>query len=186
MWPSEVKLLQTMKKLTASLALFSLVMSGATPLFQVQIAEAATGAPAIIHHQGRLLDTSGNLLGGLSGTDYCFQFSFFDDATVGGGDTQLWPASTPSTMTVNVQNGVFGVNIGDVSAGGDVLDFDFESTDTVYLNVAVAEMVGATCAPGDGAESFDNLSPRQRVVSSGYAINANTVGGYTPAQSATG
>ena len=152
----------------------------------VYVAHAATGVPHIITHQGRLMDASGNLLGGTGGTDYCFRFSIYSDATVGGSDTELWPASTPAVMTVNVKNGVYNVGIGDTAAGGDALDFDFESTDTAYLNIEVATKVGSTCASGDGAESFENLSPRQRIGSAGYAVNAETVGGYTPAQSATG
>ena len=176
---------QRLERLTASLVLASLVGGGVLSVAPAQVL-AATGAPSLIHHQGRLFDTSGNLLGGSSGTDYCFKFSFYDDATVGGPDTKLWPTGAPSTMTVEVKNGVFGVNIGDTGAGGDLLDFDFESTDEAYLNVEVAALVGATCAPGDGVEVFDNLDPRQRVVSAGYAINANTLGGFSPAQSASG
>src|SRR5690348_17835623 len=51
------------------------------------------------------------------------------------------PAATASIMTVNVQNGVFNVGVGDTSAGGDALTYDFQSNDTVYLNVAVATKV---------------------------------------------
>ncbi|MEK7110394.1 MAG: hypothetical protein AAB867_00890, partial [Patescibacteria group bacterium] len=134
----------------------------------------------------RLLNSSGELLGGSSGTDFCFKFSFYDDATVGSPDTKLWPSASPSTMTASVKNGVFNVGIGDTSAGGDTLDFNFQDNNAAYLNVEVATKVGATCAAGDGAESFENLAPRQRIVSSGYAINAGTVGGFTPSQSPTG
>ena len=145
---------------------------------------AQTGVPRVINNQGRLMNSSGTLLGG-AGTDYCFKFSFYDSPTVGGG-TKVWPSAAPSTMTVVVKNGVYNTGIGDTSIGGDVLDYNFQDDDEVYLNVEVAAKVGATCAPGDGAESFETLTPRQRLHAAGYAINASTVGGYLAAQSASG
>ncbi len=148
------------------------------------VAHAATGVPEILNHQGRLFDSGGNLLGG-AGTDFCFKFAIYDDATVGAPDTKLWPSGNPSTMTASVKNGVFNVGIGDTANGGDTLDYNFQDNDTVYLNVEVATKVGASCTTG-GDEVFENLTPRQRILASGYALNANTVGGFTPAQSASG
>ncbi len=145
-----------------------------------QFVFAATGAPKILNYQGRLMDSSGVLLGG-AGTEYCFRFSFYDTTTVGTG-SKLWPSASPSTMTISVKNGVFNAGIGDTVAGGDTLDFNFQDTDTVFLNVDVASKVGATCAPGDGAESYETLGPRQRIYSSGFAINASTLGGYNAQQ----
>lgn len=143
---------------------------------------AAPGVPKIINYQGRLLDSGGVLLGG-AGTEFCFRFSFYDDPTPGSG-TKLWPSGSPSVMTIDVQNGIFSAGIGDTNIGGDTLDYNFQDTDTIYLNVEVATQVGGSCAGGD--ESFETLSPRHRILASGYAINAGAVGGFLAAQYATG
>ena len=159
------------------LLIFSLNIGSLVSINQVQ---AATGVPKILNHQGRLLDSNGNLLGG-SGTNYCFRFAFWDAST--GGDRnghQIWPANyaTSSIMKVSVVNGVFSVGIGDTSleAGGDTLDFNFQDNDTVYLNVEVANSVSTLCT-GLSDSDFETLDPRQRIFSSGYSINANSVVG---------
>ncbi|MFZ2719984.1 MAG: hypothetical protein WAZ27_03885, partial [Minisyncoccia bacterium] len=172
----------TLQKTMSVTLLFSLLIGMFS--FAPNIALAATGVPRIINNQGRLMNSSGTLLGG-AGTNYCFKFSLYDNTIVGAG-TKVWPSGSPSTMTVEVKNGVYNVGIGDTNLGGDTLDFNFEDNDSVYLNVEVATKVGATCAPGDGAETFETLSPRQRLYASGYAINAATVGGYLASPSATG
>lgn len=134
------------------------------------VASAVAGVPTVISYQGRLTDANGILLGGTSGTNYYFKFSIWDSATVGGG-TRLWPASAPGTISLPVTEGVFNVNIGDTGTGyPDALTYNFQDNDTVYLQVEVST----------NGSSFETPGPRQRITSSGTAINAKTLGGNLP------
>ncbi len=129
----------------------------------VNIANA--GVPKILSFQGRLTDASGNLLGS-NGTNFYFKFAIFDSQS---GGNQLWP-STPiassATITAKVTQGVFNALLGDTTAGFEAISLDFDST-SYFLEVRVSEL----------GSVFDTLTPRQRVVSSGFAVNADTVHG---------
>ena len=87
-------------------------------------------------------------------------------------------------MSATVTNGVFNIGIGDTSAGGDAFTYNFQDSDTAYLNVQVATKVDALCTGSN--EVFETLSPRERVVASGYAINSYSVDGFTAAANASG
>ena len=164
-------------KIIIFFAVALIIFSGAL----LRRASAGSGVPKIISYQGRLLDAGGNLLGG-SGATYCFRFSLWNALS---GGTQIWPAATASIMSATVANGVFDIGIGDTGAGGDALTYNFQDSDTTYLNVQVATKVDALCSTGTN-ESFETLNPRERVVASGYAINSYSVDGYTAGTNASG
>lgn len=132
--------------------------------------------PQIIHYQGRLYDNTGTLLGG-SGTTYCFKYSIYDDATVGAPDNKLWPAGAPTAVQLSVQYGVFNYDLGDTVANptdGDLSSLNFQTNGgNLYLQTDVATFSG-TCG------AFETLAPRQRIVSQGNVINANSLQNATP------
>ncbi|MFS6766067.1 hypothetical protein WHL33_14205, partial [Staphylococcus aureus] len=81
-------------------------------------------------------------------------------------------------------NGVFNIGVGDTSGGGDALTYNFQDSDTIYLNIQVATKVDPVCT--GGSEVFETLNPRERVVAAGYAINSYSVDGYTATTNVSG
>ncbi len=131
-----------------------------------EIALSTTGAPQIVSYQGRLADSSGNLQ---TGTFY-FKFSIYDSSDISGGN-RLWPINAPTSTPITVSSGVFNVNIGDVANGYPTnLDYNFWDNADVFLQVAVSS----------NDSDFETLSPRQRITSAGFALNANAVASSTP------
>lgn len=125
---------------------------------------AAAGVAGVLSYQGRLMDTSGNPLGG-TGTQYCFRFSLYDAQS---GGSKVWPAGTPATSTATTTDGVFNALIGQA----DPLTYNFYESDTIYLNVEVNPTSGSTCST---TGSWETLSPRQRVAATGYSQSAKNV-----------
>ncbi len=105
---------------------------------------AATGfaAPNILNYQGTLTDNSGNPVNGSK----TMVFRVYDAAA---GGTALWSSSS---MTVNVQNGLFNVALEGFSS-------TLFSGDSRYLEVVVAG---------------ETQIPRKRLASVPYAINAGS------------
>lgn len=127
---------------------------------------AATGVASVLAYEGRLMDASGNPLGG-TGEPYCFRFSIYDAAS---GGTKLWPSGTPATSTATTTDGVFNALVGQA----DVLDYNFYGSDTTFLNVDVYTATstnGINCFGG----TWETLAPRQRIAATGYARSAENV-----------
>ncbi len=121
---------------------------------------AATGINHAFSYQGRLYSAGGSLVA--DGT-YAMKFSLYDSA---GGGTRLWTAAgttvTPTTVNVTVTNGLFSVSMGDIAAGQNALNIDWNQ-DSLYLGVTV------------GTDS--EMSPRKRLTAVPYAFNAEALQG---------
>ncbi len=164
----------TTKKAVSRLIKTLLVSAVFFAFFIPSISQAVTGVPEVLNFQGRLMDSSGNLLGSAGGTEYCYKFSIYDASTAG---TKLWPSGAPTGQSITTRLGVFDAYVGTA----DVLDYNFNDNDTTYMNVEVATKVGGSCTNGD--ESYESLSPRPQIVSSAYALNAGRVEGFAPSTS---
>ena len=156
------------------LFIFSLLFSALSPISAIAY---TTGVPNIINFQGRLMDTSNNLLGG-SGTSYCFRFSIYDSVDNTGTNVKLWPSGTPTNNTLTVRQGVFDAQVG---VADSLSGYNFQSDNTIYMNVEVAAQVASSCA----SVTYDTLYPRPQVTAAAFAITAGTVTGYVPASGKT-
>ncbi len=145
-----------------------LQLSALVLLFCLSFGNAhAVGVPTIMSYQGRLADSSGNLVGSSSGTTYYFKFSIWNNATVGSG-SQLWPSASPSSFSTTVRQGVFNANIGDTASGyPDALDYNFNTNSNIYLQIEVSS----------NGTTFETLSPRQRISATPFAQVAGAVSG---------
>lgn len=119
---------------------------------------SAASAPALITYQGKLLVSGSAATGTVQMT-----FVLYDSLTAG---TALYTASgttgVPATTDVTMNSGLFTVELG--GTGTNVLDTEiFKNNGTIYLEVKI------------GSET---LSPRKRITSVPYALNAKYLDGY--------
>jgi len=107
---------------------------------------ANAAIPHLINYQGRLTDKDGAPLNG----SYQLTFRIYDAETAGN---LLWQATHTGIV---IQKGIFGVLLGSINDSS--YDFTTLAFDKPYfLEIKVGNEV---------------MSPRQRITSSGYAINA--------------
>jgi len=114
--------------------------------------------PHTISYQGYLTDTvTGNPI-----TDPALPVRFsLHDALLGG--TELWS----ETQSVNVSQGVYSVELGSATPFPVSVDFNAQ----YYLEVAIDHDNSTTFDPGE------ELTPRQQLTSTPYAMNADSLEG---------
>ncbi len=136
-----------------------------TGMFTIPAAQAAEGISHTINYQGKLMDSTGNLV---ADGNYNMAFVIYDAASVGN---QLWSASTTnglptgttSTISVTVTSGLFSVLLGDVSNGQVAFPDSLFNNDSLYLGVTI------------GADS--EMLPRKRLSSVPYSYNSEMLQG---------
>jgi hypothetical protein len=111
------------------------------------VSMAMAEVPELVNYQGRLTDATGNPLD----TTISITFTIYDDST---GSGSVWTETHDSVIVIN---GLFDVVLG-AAAAGSVPDTVFSDPER-YLGIQVG---------GD-----PELSPRTRMVSVGYAMQAN-------------
>lgn len=152
-----------MKRMLIGLAVMS-AMCGLSP--------GSAIPPATINYQGVLLDNVG---GGPENGDRDMIFHFYD-ADVGGNEIARDNHLLADGKQVSVMMGLFNVLLGDgvVEDGDGVFpDEPYDSLDKVFRDFqAVYLEVEARVGPAGGGGAFETLSPRTRVVSAPYALNA--------------
>ncbi|MBI2484999.1 hypothetical protein HYW18_02535 [Candidatus Uhrbacteria bacterium] len=147
-------------RLAGIVVLGTSLLAGAFPSVR-----AATSPPNIITYQGRLLDANGVPV---TDANIGMIFEIYNDPTAG---TCLWSnnsssCTSPSARTVTLTDGLFSENLGDTGASpayAVINDSVFADNAALYLRVTV---------------NGEPLSPRKRLTSSPYALNAENVDGY--------
>lgn len=152
-----------------------------TLLFAVS-SSAAPGINKTISFQGRLLDSSGEVV---PDGYYNVQFKIYQDGTgtaVGNpGGTLKWTETYINdgspTGAVQVVNGFMSVNLGSITPFGTSVDWN---QDTLWLSMNVAGS-SASCTSFDAGacEADGEMLPMKRLTASPYAMNAGAVNGKT-------
>jgi hypothetical protein len=138
-------------------------------------AHAAQTIPYKINFQGRLTDSSGNIMA--DGT-YNMKLRLWTAASSG---SNVWTETRgdtggANTNRVQVTNGLFSIQLGDITALTTSLFSN--GTYPLYLEVELPTPATATCTTAGCASYTEGaMTPRSALGSSAYAFNADTVDG---------
>lgn len=135
-------------------------------------ASAVQSVPYKMNFQGRLNDASGNPM---SAGTYNMKFRIYDAASSG---TLLWSeqrANSASTGVTVTTGGLFSVQLGDATSLPVSI---FNNAASIYFEIELPTPATATCT-GAGCESYTEgpMTPRNRLGTSAYAFNSDTLDG---------
>ncbi|MDB5187467.1 MAG: hypothetical protein JWM07_939, partial [Candidatus Saccharibacteria bacterium] len=140
----------------------------AMAILSVSATYAAQTVPYKMNFQGRLANASGTAMpDGL----YNMKFRIFD-ATTGG--TQQWTETRETTNRVQVTNGMFSVQLGDVTA----LPPSIFTIQNLYFEIELPSVATVTCSTASCASFTEGaMTPRSKLGTSAYAFNADQIDG---------
>lgn len=147
-----------------------------TLLCCISLRVSADSVPELLSYQGRITGPGGTLVGAGTPVNRLIVFSFFDAPT---GGNRVWTEQ----QYANIYNGNFTALLGTGAAVGAhpraILSTVFAASGAnLYLEVTVDT--------GDGSIDLNNttadppIRPRQRMVSTGYALRARSTDSVTP------
>lgn len=148
------------------IGLFLTVIS--TVFFLVPHASAIQTVPYKMNYQGRLTNAGGAAMAdGL----YNMKFRIYDAAS---GGTLQWSEVREVGGRVQVTNGQFAVQLGDVTA----LPAGIFTNQNLYFEVELPSPASATCSTSNCASYTEGpMTPRGKIASSAYAVNADQIDG---------
>jgi hypothetical protein len=130
------------------------ILLALVPLLGAFAPPARADVPPLISYQARLTDANGNALNG----PFAVRFAIYGTPTAA---TPLWSESYTNPR-LNVVNGVVSVLLGSKESFSSTLF----TNSTLYLGIRI--------------ENDEEISPRRRIVSSAYALNAALLEGKGP------
>ena len=140
-------------------------------IFSVIVVDITTAAPPpnTMNFQGRLTTPSGSVV-----TDglYNMQFRVFSSAS---GGTALWSETRQAASRVQVTNGLFSAQLGEVTP----LSASMFSAADLYFEITMATPATANCATAGCAAWESPMTPRSKLATSAYAFNAASLNGQT-------
>ena len=134
---------------------------------------AVSTVPTTMNFQGRLTNSSGNIMAdGL----YNMKFRLYDAST---GGTLKWNETRETTNRVQVTNGLFSVQLGQVTP----MDPSVFASGSLYFEIELPTPGTATCSTAScGTFTEGPMTPRNKLSTSAYAYNSETLDGIDSAQ----
>lgn len=153
--------------------LLTVLLTIATQMTMPRPVDAVSTTPTTMNFQGRLTNSSGNIM---SDGLYNMKFRIYDAST---GGTLKWSEVRETTNRVQLTNGLFSVQLGQVTP----LDPSIFASGSLYFEIELPTPATATCSTAScGTFTEGPMTPRNKLSTSAYAYNSETLDGLDSSQ----